>query len=55
MTLILLGQEILLSRKYVARAMHLSVVVVVVVVVVVAAAAAAVEIAVYSTAENSNS
>jgi len=44
MTLILLGQEILLSREYVARAMHLLVVVVVVVVVVV-----------YSTAENSNS
>jgi len=39
MTLILLGQEILLSREYVARAMHLLVVVVVV----------------YSTAENGNS
>jgi hypothetical protein len=41
MTLILLGQEILLSKEYVARAMHLLVVVVVVVV--------------YSTAENGNS
>lgn len=42
MTLILLGQEIVLSREYVARAMHLLVVVVAVVVV-------------YSTEENSNS
>jgi len=42
MTLILLGQEILLSREYVAWAMHLLFVVVVVVVV-------------YSTAKNSNS
>jgi len=39
MTLILLGQEILLSREYVARAMHLLVVVVEVI---------------YSTAEKSN-
>jgi hypothetical protein len=44
MTLVLLGQEILLSTEYVARATHLFVVVVVVVVVVV-----------YCTAENSNS
>ena len=42
MTLILLGQEILLSREYVARAMHLLAVVVVIVVE-------------DSTAENSNS